>query len=333
LALIPTPSLTLTPDTALSYLAGRGYNKATTSITELSGGVSNTVLLVEHEKQRFVLKQALPQLRVQQEWFSDLRRIFTESAGLRTVSALLPPNSVPEVLFEDRANFLFAMTAADPAATTWKSQLLKNEANPSIAAQVARILGTMIRKSWESPELREAFSDITIFDQLRLDPYFGQLTRLYPELRPHMETLIEKCRTRKASLVHGDWSPKNILVHDGHALAIDFEVLHFGDPSFDAAFLLNHLLLKTFIGLAGAPALARIFWQTLQSEIPQTPWFEPSTIAHLGALLLARIDGKSPAEYIQRDDLKQQIREFARNLILHPPATVSEVWESYAAHH
>jgi 5-methylthioribose kinase len=147
-----------------------------------------------------------------------------------------------------------------------------------------------------------------------------------------MENLMEACRTRKASLVHGDWSPKNILVHDGRAIAIDFEALHFGDPSFDAAFLLNHLLLKTFYGIAGAPRLALIFWHVLQSEIPATSWFEPSTITHLGALLLARIDGKSPAEYIRGDDLKESIRDFARSLILHPPASIPEVWERYAHH-
>ena len=150
---------------------------------------------------------------------------------------------------------------------------------------------------------------------------------MYPELRTHFEELIAICRTRRVSLVHGDWSPKNILVVDGRPIAIDFEVMHFGDPSFDAAFLLNHLLLKTFYGIRDAPLLARAFWDALIPELPLTTWFEQATIAHLGGLLLARMDGKSPAEYITDEGLKARIREFARELIVAPPPTVEQVWE------
>jgi Ser/Thr protein kinase RdoA (MazF antagonist) len=149
-------------------------------------------------------------------------------------------------------------------------------------------------------------------------------------LRGHFDGLIAGCRTRRVSLVHGDWSPKNILVKDGRAMAIDFEVMHFGDPSFDAAFLLNHLLLKTFFGITGAGVLASAFWEALCVELPKAPWFEGATIAHLGGLLLARMDGKSPAEYIEDPELKMRIREFARGLIVNPPSKVAGVWDRYA---
>jgi hypothetical protein len=121
-------------------------------------------------------------------------------------------------------------------------------------------------------------------------------------------------------------------VEQDNVLAVDFEGVHFGDPSFDAAFLLNHLLLKTAYGIEGADDLARAFWTTLQAEMPAAPWFEQATVQHLGALLLARIDGKSPAEYIREDALKERIREFARTLILNPPSSVADVWRRYAAH-
>jgi 5-methylthioribose kinase len=327
--LIPKPSFALTTNTALPYLAARGYDLSTLRATELAGGVSNIVLLVEHASGRFVLKQALPQLRVQLEWFSDIRRIYTECAGLRAVAPMLPPGSVPEVLFEDRPNYLFAMTAAEPGAEPWKAKLLRGECDTRVARAVASMLGTMIRHSWGSEMLARTFEDITIFDELRLDPYYGRLASMYPDLRAHFEELIAGCRTRRVSLVHGDWSPKNILVADGRPIAIDFEVMHFGDPSFDAAFLLNHLLLKTFCGIADAPLMARAFWEALMPELPLplTTWFEQATIAHLGGLLLARIDGKSPAEYIKDEALKMRIRAFARELIVAPPRTVGQVWE------
>lgn len=331
--MIPGPSFTLNAESAVGYLIGRGFDVRDARAAELSGGVSNVVILVEHNAGRLVLKQALPQLRVQQEWFSDIRRIFTESAGLRALHPLLPAGAIPQVLFEDRENYLFAMTAADPAALPWKSQLLAGDCDPRVAEGAASILGTIIRRSWQSPVLASAFADIAAFEELRLDPYYGRLSALYPDLRPYLAALMDSSRTRKVSLVHGDWSPKNILVHDGKAMAIDFEVLHFGDPSFDAAFLLNHLLLKTFHGIAGAPGLAQTFWAALQAELPSTDWFERQTLAHLGALLLARMDGKSPAEYIRDEDRKRQIREFARGLITSPPRRVLEVWERYANHH
>lgn len=331
--MIVKPPFELTVSTTPNYLVSRGFDPALLRVTELAGGVSNVVLLVEHPGGRFVLKQALPQLRVEQEWFSDMRRIFAECAALRTLAPRLPAGSVPEVLFEDQANFTFAMTAAPATAESWKAQLLRGETDDRIAETVARMLGTLIRESWHSSEMAGQFADIQIFEELRLDPYYRQLSKISPDLAPHFNQLIENCRTRRVSLVHGDWSPKNILSFNGRAMAIDFEVIHFGDPSFDAAFLLNHLLLKTFHGIAGAPHLARIFWRTLQAEMPDAPWFERATLEHLAGLLLARMDGKSPAEYIRDPQQKQRIRRFGRRLIEDPPKTIEEVWERHAADH
>src|SRR5262249_57492901 len=101
---------------AAAYLRGRGIELASPRLSELGGGVSNTVLLVESGARRFVLKQALGKLRVEQEWLADRERIFRESAALRELSGRLPAGSLPEVLFEDRENFAFAMSAA-PASS------------------------------------------------------------------------------------------------------------------------------------------------------------------------------------------------------------------------
>ena len=291
------------------------------------------MLLAETSAGRFVLKQALPQLRVEQEWFSDLRRIFNECAALRILRDKLPEGSIPTVVFEDQPNYIFAMTAAHPGSETWKAKLFRGEADRRVAERVAVILAALMRETWQSAELAEQFGDLTIFEELRLDPYYRRLAIVYPELGEYLQQRIDACRNRRVSLVHGDWSPKNILVEGDNVLAIDFECIHFGDPSFDAAFLLNHLLLKTVYGIAGAEDLARIFWSTLQAEMPAAPWFEQATLEHLGALLLARIDAKSPAEYIREPALKEHIRAFARDLILHPPPSIADVWKKYAAHH
>jgi len=298
---------------------------------ELGGGVSNTVLLVENGSSRFVVKQALPKLRVEQDWFCERDRIFREADALRMLAPLLPPDSVPAVLLEDRQNFAFRMTAAPRRAETWKTILLRGNVDLATAEAIGRMLGSMIRGTWRSALFAERFGDRTVFDQLRLDPYYRTAAKRHPDLAPVVDSLIETTLSRQYCLVHGDWSPKNFLVSDQGLMAIDFEVAHFGDPSFDAAFMLNHLLLKSFFrpefGNQYAAA-ARCFWNTLDTYTRPVAgdWFESGTLQHLGGLLLARIDGKSPAEYITDVDLKQRIRAYARALITNPPATVAEVF-------
>jgi 5-methylthioribose kinase len=131
--------------------------------------------------------------------------------------------------------------------------------------------------------------------------------------------------------VHGDWSPKNFLVSAAGVMAIDFEVTHFGDPAFDSAFLLNHLLLKSFYRPEWSAKFSRLagkFWEVYGSGLPPgCDWIEPATLTHLGCLLLARIDGKSPAEYITEPSLQERVRQFARRLIASPAAHVMEVFE------
>jgi 5-methylthioribose kinase len=316
---------------AAEYLASRGISLEPVRITELGGGVSNTVLLIETDGRRFVLKQALGKLRVQDDWFSDRERIFRESAAMRWLAPNLPAGSVPEILFDDRENCLFAMSAASNEAQTWKSLLLRGEADLRVAESVGQMLATIVARSWRDPEAQRAFGDQTVFDQLRIDPYYRTTAARHPDLRPHFERLISKMSCRRVSLVHGDWSPKNFLVSRGAVMAIDFEVTHFGDPAFDSAFLLNHLLLKSFYKpkwSTGFARMAHTFWRAYREGLPpECHWIEAATLNHLGCLLLARIDGKSPAEYITDAALRERVRMFARNLIVQPPALVADVFE------
>ena len=320
----------LTAENALDYLRGRGVHGAggRGAVIALGGGVSNTVLLIEGCG--LVLKQSLGKLRVEQDWFSDRRRIYREAAALRALAPHLPPGSLPEVLFEDRENCLFAMTAAPAGARPWKSLLLEGEVHLETAAAIAGMLASIISASRRSGEWEQTFGDQTVFDELRLDPYYRSTAVRHPDLAPHFDRLICRCREHRYSLVHGDWSPKNFLVSGTGVTAIYFEVIHYGDPAFDAAFLLNHLLLKSFYRPDCAPRYreaAQVFWATLTAALgPDAGWLEAATIEHLGGLLLARIDGKSPAEYIRSEELRERIRAHARRLILDPPDRIAEVF-------
>ena len=290
------------------------------------------MLLVATSIGPVVVKQALPKLNVEQDWFADPIRTIREYKGLQAAAGLLPASSVPRTYFLDEQNLIYAMQAAPPSAVDWKQLLLSGTIDPAIASQAGNILGTLIAASWNSPALSDEFGDQTVFDQLRLDPYYRATAAKHPDLATFFGQLINSCHQRRFSLVHGDWSPKNLLVSENHLMAIDFEVVHFGDASFDAAFLLNHLMLKSFLMPRHLPQLEAAglaFWHTLQQRIPTSDeHFELFTCRHWAALLLARIDGKSPAEYIVDAPSKARIREFARLLITNHPAGVEAIWKA-----
>jgi len=319
----------LSPSNASDYLVARGMPRPRT-VRELGGGVSNTVLLVDFDGgRRLVLKQSLHKLRVEQDWFSDPDRIFRESSALVRLVPHLPPGSLPEVIFEDREHRAFAMTAAPPEAVTWKALLLRGEVCLEIAATIGRMLAAIWRATWRGAEWEAAFGDQTVFHELRLDPYYRSTALRHPELAGHFEGLMRESAARRLALVHGDWSPKNFLVAGSSVMAIDFEVIHFGDPSFDTAFLINHLCLKSFLqpNLKASYQTAAVgFFRAACEGVPENPnWLEPATLAHLGALMLARVDGKSPAEYLDAA-LQGRVRHVARDLIRNPPDTLEEAF-------
>lgn len=317
---------------AHTYLAARlGVAAETLRVTSLGGGVSNHVLLAEAPGLRAVVKQSLGRLRVAEEWLSRRDRIHRECAALRAMRPVLPAGAVPEVLFEDRENFVFAMEAAPADAQPWKTALLAGEVREELAVTAGRLLGAWMSESARRPGWCGEFGDLTVFGELRVDPYYRFTADRHPEFRGRFAALIQECAGRRVSLVHGDYSPKNLLVAGGGLMVIDWEVAHWGDPAFDAAFLTNHLVLKSFAVPAAAAALAcaaEAFWRELRSAAgPGFEWLEGAAMRHLGCLLLARVDGKSPAEYLRAESLKERVREAARDLILRPAETAAEAME------
>lgn len=291
----------------------------------LGGGVSNIVILAEGASgRRLVFKQALGQLRVKEEWLADRARIHREAASMRALAPLLPAGAAPAVVYEDQNEFIYAMEAAPPDAVDWKTRLLGDgQLNETTVREVAAILAALVRGTAGQARWQGEFGDQHCFDQLRLDPYYRFTAARHPALRDAFDEAIALARTPRA-MVHGDFSPKNILTAPGRpAMLIDFEVIHYGDPGFDAAFLLNHLLLKEAHGIEGMREFARLFWRELRAGLPDTEWLEATTIRHLGCLHLARVDGKSPAEYLTGAE-QVEVRKRAIAMIAAPPGTIEE---------
>jgi aminoglycoside phosphotransferase (APT) family kinase protein len=323
----------LSPDNVHEYLASRGLTRSGDSLTirELGGGVSNIVLLIEWAKvpdRRWVAKQSLGKLRVKDDWRSDRGRIFREAEAMQALHPSLG-DSVPEVICIDRENYLFLMTAAPTGSTAWKDSLLRGDVSSAVAREAGRLLARLMTAAPAGSLLQRRFADRTVFDQLRVDPYYRTAATRNPDVTRELRELIaDSCEIRTA-LVHGDYSPKNMLVRDDHITLFDFEVVHWGDPAFDSGFLLNHLLLKALhhpqFRHLYIPA-ARVFWRALTTGLGPAAGgdFERMTTRHLGALMLARIDGKSPVEYVEDESTRKQVRRLAKRILLEKPDRLEE---------
>jgi aminoglycoside phosphotransferase (APT) family kinase protein len=304
-------------------------------ITPLTGGVSSDISLIEAGGRRFCVKRALPRLKVAALWKAPVERNAAEAAYMRAVARWLP-RAVPRVLGEDEQAGAFVMEYLAPEDhPLWKAELLAGIVDVDFAAAVGRDLGLIHARSAADPIIPAAFANDATFEAIRIEPYLRATARAHPKLASRFDELARTTMTTKRALVHGDVSPKNILHGCEGPVFLDAECAWFGDPAFDLAFCLNHLLLKgaregadrrlycaAFSALARA-CLAHVAWETADD-------LEARAAALLPALFLARIDGKSPVEYLIRESEREAVRRTAVPLILDPPRRlidIADAWE------
>ena len=317
----------LTAENAVAVADSYGLlsGSSTPTVSDLSaGGVSNAVFKLESDSVCLVLKQPLARLRVQSEWRIDRVRIFREAEGMRLWKDLVAGDAVPIVHFVDKANYILAMSCASPGHRNWKQLLL---AGRRLDPAAARALGVMLA-DWQRAGAGDAGlpgrlpADDT-FVQGRLDPYLGtRLRDRHPALAPALASLSAELLDNRRCLVHGDYSPKNVLVGEaGSVCLLDFEICHFGHPAFDPAFMLTHLLLKSQHLPQAADrfaSLAAEFWGAYRGRLGG--WLMPEqetwTVRCLGGLLLARVDGKSPAEYLTDPSARRRVVDLGRRLLV-----------------
>jgi 5-methylthioribose kinase len=328
----------LTAENATDYLRRRGWiGPGVVHVEPLGWGVSNVVLRVATPERTFVLKQSRTQLRTCDAWFSDLDRVYREQEVMQVLAKLLPPMTVPEVLFSDRENFVFAMSHAPSSARVWKEMLLAGQVDQSVARRAGHILGLIHQATAEEPTLVEPFRDHTVFVQLRVDPFYRRIQERWLDLAERIEPIIEQLLTKKEALCHGDYSPKNILVHEHGFTLVDYETAHFGDPTMDLGFFLSHIILKAIKNDAIREHyydLTRSFWSGYAEEVRFAPFDDlvQRGIAHFAVCALARIDGTSPVDYLPEEPKRNSVRRLCRQLLEERPAdweTVLDRCESF----
>ena len=291
-------------------------------ITPLAGGVSSFIVRADTRRGPVCVKQALPELKVASHWTAPLERSYAELDWMRQVGEWLP-GSVPAILGEDRDSHCFAMAWLAPDAhPVWKQQLRDGIARPAFAAEVARLLAAIHTASADRPDLATAFANDTNFFELRLDPYFGATARVHADCAPALHQLIADTAGNRRALVHGDVSPKNMLAGPKGPVFLDAECAWYGEPAFDVAFCLCHLLAKCLWRpqsagdfLACFDAFAAAYLQGVRWETVAA--IEARVARLLAAIMLARVDGKSPLEYLD-DAGRERMRAFALPRVLSP---------------
>src|SRR5260221_492929 len=303
----PGPLSASLPEAILGLLGGAGLAAAdeVRAATGLAGGVSSEIWRVDLARGPVCVKRALPRLKVAQLWEAPVERNRYEQEWMR-VAAEAAPGAAPRVLAQ--GDDLFAMEYLD--LPLWKAELRDGRADPAFAAAVGRTLAAIHRGTAGRPDIARRFATDAIFHAIRLEPYLVATAAKHSDLSERIMVLVDRTAKTRACMVHGDVSPKNILITPHGPVFLDAECAWYGDPAFDIAFCLNHLLLKCLWVPRAQQGFLACFDALLKGYSPEEA-VEIRSAALLPALLLARVDGKSPVEYLDARG-QEHVRRSAR---------------------
>ena len=294
-------------------------------LVPLTGGISSEVYRLDLDRGPVCVKRALAKLKVEQDWYAPVERSAFEVAWIETVSKIAP-GSVPEVIGHDPDALMFVMAFLEPDQyPVWKEQLRSGVIDPQTAAGLGALMARLHAATAGQEAIEARFDgSAELFFALRIEPYLLATAAAQPSVAAQIQQIAKTTQATTLALVHGDFSPKNILIGPNGPVILDSETANWGDPAFDLAFCLNHLLLKcvwhpewTEAYLQCFDALAAAYLKDVNWEPRET--LEARAAVLLSAFLLARIDGKSSAEYITKDNDKDFVRAIAMQFLVDLP--------------
>jgi len=301
------------------------------TVTRLSGGVASDIAAVAVQGRMVCVKFALDKLRVEVDWFAPVHRSQAEFAWLSVANRVVP-NAVPKLYGWSEAANGFAMEYIDGNnVSNWKEALLSGVHDDGESRSVATIIGRVHAESSAPGFDRSAFENMNDFESLRIDPYLRYTALKHPDHASLITSLANGLAQSTLALVHGDVSPKNILLRSGQPILLDAECATMGDPAFDVAFYLNHLMLKSLHlphSCLNLLESAQQFWSAYADQITweAVPQMQARVVALLPALMLARVDGKSPAEYLS-DNTRDKVRQIALKQLNRPTNSLQDLIE------
>ncbi|MGW2342343.1 phosphotransferase family protein [Streptomyces sp. NPDC001661] len=324
------------PDALLDGLVRLGLVGAGETVTgrPLTGGVSCEVWRVDLPDGRgpVCVKHPLERLRVPGEWRVSTQRARWEARWLRLAAEVLPDGAACPVRGFDEPGPVLVLDWLDPGQhALWKEQLMHGDIDARTAAEVGhRLVAVHAAAAAPTYDLGAWEQARKLFTALRVDPYLRATARHHPLLEGRFADLAAGLERAAHTVVHGDVSPKNIVVGPGGPILLDAECAAPGDPAFDLAFCLNHLLLKAVRHPEHRESLARAAAALRGGYLGGVDWEDPADLdrraaALQPALALARVDGLSPVEYLTEEHGRPQVRRAAVPLLRFPPADTTEL--------
>ena len=301
----------------------------------LTGGVSSDIWCIETEDGRVCAKRALSKLRVAADWRAPVERNQYEARWLQ-IAHLARAGSAPELLGQHAELGVLVMRYLPPSDfQLWKKELHAGRVDASTAKELGHILASIHSYAAKRSELAQEFPTDKIFFEIRLAPYLMATAERHPKLASALHALVAQTQQNAKTLVHGDVSPKNILLGKNGPVLLDAECATWSDPAFDLAFCLNHLLLKCLWTPSSTSDFLHSFGVLAQTYLQGVDWEQPQALEARAArllpgLLLARVDGKSPVEYITEDSQRDHVRRTATALLVNPVSQLQHIAQAWA---
>ena len=301
---------------------------------KLTGGVSSDIWRIISLKKNFCIKKSKSKLSVKQEWHAPVIRNYYEYQWYNEVNTI-SKNITPKVIYVNKNPYFFVMEYYDKKDyPLWKNELFNLKLNQNFTKNVALNLAKIHSQTYNKTIIAKKFDTIKLFEDLRIDPYIRFSALAHDDINSELISIADSLHNSQIALVHGDISPKNILINNSKPIFLDAECAWFGDPVFDISFCLNHIILKSLVlkkidkelinhfNILANNYLSNVFW-----ENPRI--YEKRIIRVLASLMLARIDGKSPVEYINTDLQKNKVRNFSKYILKNPLNSLLEFSEKW----
>ena len=296
---------------------------------QLSGGVSSAIFKVTLASGDYCIKKPLERLKVEKQWHVPVDRVYAEINWLELANRLVPGH-VPKVLGVSKEFGLYVMEWLDSAKhSNWKDRLFQGIFDDGVGTELASVLATLHARTANDDQIARQFANHENFYLLRLEPYLIESARINPDVAAELIELVHRQQSIDIALLHGDVSPKNILLGPDGVVLVDAECACVGDPSFDVAFILNHLLLKSVALHRLEARMIELLCEVSNAYFSRVTWedaysLEKRVVHLLSALLLARVDGRSPVEYLSDTD-RSLVRNRALRLLKAPRSSIADL--------
>ncbi len=301
------------------------------TVRQIGDGQKNLIYHVSDSEETWLIKQALSRVQIKERWWVDRRRVFAEKTCIEILAQILPPDVIPDIILEDRTDFILVTTPPPKDAVWWEEDLNRGRIDLQIAVQCGELLATVHNETIDKPDLLALFKDTKAFEQLRLEPFYGKVGQAFPDLKKIIDNQARNLLKNRRTLVLGDLRPRNVWINAGQVYLVDFATVHFGNPSFDLALYSADLCIRAMrnsIQKAAYLEAVNVFWNAYfrMGEYDGKEETEKSAVRDLGCLLLSATDGRLPTANLP-PETENLARRIAQSLLFTELNRIEDITE------